>query len=55
MTGVQTCALPIYSVAFFTAGGGGYGDVRQRSKEAIAQDMKEGFVSAAKAKELYGV
>ena len=41
------------SVAFFTAGGGGYGDPRERSKEAIAVDLREGFVSDEKARELY--
>jgi len=34
------------SVAFFTAGGGGYGDPAERAKVAIEHDRREGFTSA---------
>ncbi len=41
-------------VAFFTAGGGGYGDPGERSPQETARDVKEGFVSRDNAKKLYG-
>jgi N-methylhydantoinase B len=34
-------------VSFQTAGGGGYGDPRRRSADAIRNDIKEGFVTQA--------
>jgi N-methylhydantoinase B len=37
-----------------SAGGGGYGDPRERKRAQIADDVDEGFVSAAAAEELYG-
>ena len=37
------------SVAFFTAGGGGYGDPGARSKAAVENDLREGFVRVAAA------
>jgi N-methylhydantoinase B len=37
-------------VTFLTAGGGGYGDPGQRSRDAIARDLAEGFVTTAGAK-----
>jgi N-methylhydantoinase B len=38
-----------------SAGGGGYGDPLERSPEAVAADIREGYVSAAHAREAYGV
>jgi N-methylhydantoinase B len=38
-----------------TAGGGGWGDPRQRPAEAVARDVLEGLVSARAAREHYGV
>jgi N-methylhydantoinase B len=35
-------------------GGGGYGDPHRRSSEAVASDLKEGLVSKAAAKQVYG-
>ncbi|HEX3484156.1 MAG TPA: hydantoinase B/oxoprolinase family protein [Micropepsaceae bacterium] len=37
-------------VTFLTAGGGGYGEPSQRSRDAIARDLAEGFVTTAGAK-----
>jgi N-methylhydantoinase B len=37
-----------------TGVGGGYGDPKQRSREAIEQDIRNGYISADRAKELYG-
>jgi 5-oxoprolinase (ATP-hydrolysing)/N-methylhydantoinase B len=35
-------------------GGGGYGDPHERDPERVAEDVKQGFVSAAAARERYG-
>jgi len=36
-------------------GGGGFGPIQQRSLEAIAQDVRQGFISERAAREQYGV
>lgn len=36
-----------------TAGGGGYGPVEERSVEAIAEDIAQGYVTAAAARSAY--
>ncbi len=54
LKGTQLALLAGDSVAFFTAGGGGYGDPHARSQEAMQSDLREGFVSSAKAAALYG-
>ena len=38
-----------------TGGGGGYGDPLTRDPEAVRDDVLEGFVSRARAREIYGV
>ena len=42
------------TVTFLTAGGGGYGDPRERSREAVARDVAEGLVSPEAAAKNYG-
>jgi N-methylhydantoinase B len=37
------------------AGGGGYGDPRERDHDALARDLQEGKVSGASAERDYGV
>jgi N-methylhydantoinase B len=37
-----------------TAGGGGYGDPLERTREAVLQDLAEGYVSQDEAAKLYG-
>ena len=37
------------------AGGGGWGDVRDRDRDAVLRDLQDEKVSAAAARELYGV
>ena len=37
-----------------TPGGGGYGDPKGRDETAILEDVREGYVSAAKAATSYG-
>ena len=32
-------------VSFLTAGGGGYGDPRRRSADALRDDIKQGFIT----------
>jgi N-methylhydantoinase B len=38
-----------------SGGGGGCGDPRARPAPAVAEDVRQGYVSAKAAKELYGV
>ncbi|MFC0528707.1 hydantoinase B/oxoprolinase family protein [Phytohabitans kaempferiae] len=42
-------------VTLLTAGGGGHGEPGERDPEAVREDVAEGYVSAAAARELYGV
>ena len=49
LKGTQIQLHPGDSVAFFTAGGGGYGDPGARDRDALAFDIEEGFVSAEAA------
>ena len=35
-------------------GGGGYGNPRERSREAVARDLRDGLISAEAARTLYG-
>jgi N-methylhydantoinase B len=41
-------------ITFLTAGGGGYGDPRERSRDAVARDVAEGLVSPQTAAADYG-
>jgi N-methylhydantoinase B len=41
-------------VSFRTAGGGGYGDPRERDPQRVADDVLDGYVSAAAAEVEYG-
>ncbi len=50
-----TFALPGDRVAFYSAGGGGYGDPFERDPEDVASDVQNGYVSIEKAREDYGV
>lgn len=40
-------------VRLVTPGGGGYGDPKARAEQAIAEDVREGYISAAAAKRFY--
>jgi N-methylhydantoinase B len=42
-------------VSYRTCGGGGYGDPRERDPQAVLRDVREGKVSAERAREVYGV
>ena len=42
-------------VSYRTCGGGGYGSPLQRDPAAVAADVREGKVSAERAREIYGV
>jgi N-methylhydantoinase B len=41
-------------VSYRTCGGGGYGPPEERSRDAVARDVREGKLSLARAKEVYG-
>ncbi len=38
-----------------TGGGGGVGDPRARERAAVERDLREGKISAARAREVYGL
>ncbi|RTQ80764.1 hydantoinase B/oxoprolinase family protein, partial [Stenotrophomonas maltophilia] len=42
-------------IRIHTASGGGYGDPRKRSRDKVLEDLKNGFISAEVATEVYGV
>jgi N-methylhydantoinase B len=46
---------PGETVVSVSCGGGGYGRPRERDPELVAADVREGFVSTARAREVYGV
>ena len=37
-----------------SAGGGGFGDPRERPRELVEEDVRQGFVSPEAAREFYG-
>ncbi|SVD88037.1 uncharacterized protein METZ01_LOCUS440891, partial [marine metagenome] len=41
-------------LSLYTAGGGGYGPVDERDGDAIARDIREGYVSEEMARRVYG-
>ncbi|MEE3287934.1 MAG: hydantoinase B/oxoprolinase family protein [Pseudomonadota bacterium] len=41
-------------LSLYTAGGGGYGPVDERAGDAIARDIREGYVSEETARRVYG-
>ncbi|MCM2476377.1 hydantoinase B/oxoprolinase family protein [Rhizobium sp. CG5] len=46
---------PGESVISVSAGGGGYGDPKTRSPEAVFADLSEGWISVERAREVYGL
>ena len=42
-------------VMFRTSGGGGWGDPLERDPERVLRDVREGYISAERAREAYGV
>jgi N-methylhydantoinase B len=51
--GTNVPLAPGDAVTFRTAGGGGYGDPRERQPEQVAADLREGLISAAAARDIY--
>jgi N-methylhydantoinase B len=47
--------LPPLRVAIASPGGGGYGDPMRRDASAVLGDIRDGIVSPAKARDVYGV
>lgn len=56
---LDTCAgLPLKKgdvIRVVTANGGGYGDPRQRRREKVVEDLKNGYISAEQARDVYGL
>lgn len=51
-------ALPLSEgdlICIHTANGGGFGDPRQRARGRVLDDIRDGYVSGAEAREVYGV
>jgi N-methylhydantoinase B len=51
----RTSVDPGRRVALLYAGGGGYGDPKLRSRDAVKSDLRNGYVSALAAKRDYGL
>ncbi|MCK8787908.1 hydantoinase B/oxoprolinase family protein [Roseomonas sp. NAR14] len=51
----RTTVEPGQRVTLLYAGGGGYGDPRQRDREAVKADLRDGYVSAESARRDYGL
>ncbi|MDH3688271.1 MAG: hydantoinase B/oxoprolinase family protein [Gammaproteobacteria bacterium] len=52
---VQTTLEPGEFIVSETAGGGGYGPIWERDLGAVRKDVQEGWISAKRAAEVYGV
>jgi N-methylhydantoinase B len=42
------------TISYRTCGGGGYGPPEERDPERVARDVREGKISAERAREVYG-
>ena len=42
-------------IASYSCGGGGYGPPSERDPELVGRDVREGFVSRDRARDIYGV
>ena len=52
---VQLVLQPGEMVRGLDAGGGGYGDPRQRDPERVRMDVARGWETSGRAREVYGV
>ena len=52
---VTTTIAPGETVRFMTAGGGGWGDPRERDPQAVAEDVADGKMTPAHARAQYGI
>jgi N-methylhydantoinase B len=53
-TSEQIVIRPDQTMVSYSNGGGGFGDPRERDPERIDRDVREGWISAARAVEVYG-
>jgi N-methylhydantoinase B len=51
----RTPVVPGDRITLLTAGGGGHGDPRLRDPDAVREDIAEGYVSPAAARDVYGI
>jgi N-methylhydantoinase B len=51
----STRVRPGDCIHLFSAGGGGFGDPRQRAKDLILRDVRRGYVSMQDARSIYGL
>ncbi len=46
---------PGETIVSMSSGGGGYGPARERDPDRVRRDVAEGWISAERAREVYGV
>ncbi len=51
----QEVIMPDEVLVSESCGGGGYGDPLERDPERVRKDAREGYVTVAKARDIYGV
>jgi N-methylhydantoinase B len=51
----QITAAPGETIISLSTGGGGYGDPKQRDPERVRHDVREKWISAERAREIYGL
>jgi N-methylhydantoinase B len=51
----RTSMVPGRRITLLYAGGGGYGDPKLRSREAVKSDLRDGYISPSAAKRDYGL
>jgi N-methylhydantoinase B len=47
--------MPGESIVSISCGGGGYGPPRERDPRRVERDVREGFVTRTRARDVYGV
>lgn len=52
---VSVTIAPDERVLSFSCGGGGFGDPRARAPERVLQDLREGLITADRARDVYGI
>ena len=54
----RPCQIPVRKgelIRLITASGGGWGDPRQRSRDAVLDDLRNGYITPSQAQRYYGV
>jgi N-methylhydantoinase B len=51
----RTLIEPGQRITLSYAGGGGVGDPRERARDAVREDLADGYISAETARDVYGL